>query len=593
MLLIVILVNVLMSQANLRWDATKEKLYSISDASKSVITKIKNPVTIKLFYSKGVENIPLQLKHFAPRLVDFLKEYKNYGKDNLKLEIYNPKPDSEEEEWAQQYGIQGIDLPTGDTIYFGMVVMAADQEETIPFMDPSREEHLEYDITHAISKVQSPEKPKIGVLSGIQIFGNPASPLPMPGEPPESPPWYFLDELRKSYEISELSMSADKIDDDLDLLIMVFTKALGEKLQYAVDQYVLKGGRLIVFVDPFAMSDAGPGDTSFASLPKLFKAWGVKMDETMAILDFGYATQFMNRNNQIVENPVWLSLDQNAFNKDKVITSQLENMLVAISGAVMKQEKPGITYTPLIQSSPSSQLINRFEIRQKLEKLRHDFQPTDDRYDIAVSLNGTFETAFPDGPPASLADKTSGHLAKGIKESTVIIVADVDMIHDNNYVEHRRFMGYDVSQVYNDNLNFLLNACELLTGNQELINIRTRGKFERPFTKVLDLQKKAQARWMQQEQELVKKIEETNEKLKALEAQKDASQKFIVSEEQEQEIQKFREEKHKINKKLKEVRRNLRSDIEKLGRYVKFINIFSHADPGQSSGHHLCGGQTK
>ena len=214
------------------------------------------------------------------------------------------------------------------------------------------------------------------------------------------------------------------------------------------------------------------------------------------------------------------------------------------------------------------------QIRQKLEKLRQGFKASGVRYDIAASLSGVFESAFPDGPPASVTDKTKEHLAKGIQDTTIIVVSDVDMLHDNNYVDHQRFMGYEVSQVYNDNLNFLLNACELLTGNQELINIRSRGKFERPFTRVLDLEKKAQARWMQQEQELVKKVEETNEKLKTLEEQKDASQKFVVSEEQEQEIQKFREEKHKINKKLKEVRRNLRSDIEQLGRYIKFINIF-------------------
>ena len=329
----------------------KKKLYSLSDASKNIISGMKDKVTIKLFYSKGIENIPLQLKHFAPRLTDFLKEYENYGKGKIKFEFYNPKPDSEEEEWAQQYGIKGLDLPTGDTIYFGLVIAAGDREETIPFMDPNREEHIEYDITHAISKVQSPQKAKIGLLSGLQIFGNPASPIPMPGEPPEMPPWYFVQELEKSYDVLEMSMAADKIDEDLDLLILIFTKALSDKLQYAVDQYVLRGGRLIVFVDPYAMADQGPDYTAYMSLPTLFKAWGVKMDDQTAIIDFGYATQFMDRDNQIVENPVWLSLNQDAFNRDNIITAQLESMLIAIAGAIEKQEKPGITYTPLFQSS--------------------------------------------------------------------------------------------------------------------------------------------------------------------------------------------------------------------------------------------------
>jgi ABC-type uncharacterized transport system involved in gliding motility auxiliary subunit len=576
-LLIIILINVLMSQTNFRMDATSEKLYSLSDASKSIISNIKDPVTLKLFYTKGVDNIPLQLKHFAPRLVDFLSEYENFGNKNIKLEVYNPQPDSEEEEWAQQYGVKGIDLPTGDTIYFGLVVIAADREETLPFVDPGREEHMEYDITHAIAKVQSPKKAKIGLLSGLDVFGNPPSPIPMPGEPPETPPWYFLEELRKTYDVEEMSMTYSDISDDLDLLILVYPKDLSDRLQYAVDQYILNGGRVILFVDPFAMSDRGPNISKHMSLPTLFKAWGIKMNEEMALMDFGYATQFMDKNNQVVENPFWLSLDRTAINTDNVATAQLESILLSIAGSIEKEDKEKIRYTPLLQSSTNSELFSVFKIQQELKDLRLAFKPANKRYDIAVSLSGVFDSAFPNGPPPVADEKLKPkkpHMAKGIKESTIIVVADTDMIHDNNYVEHQSFMGNEVSQVYNDNLNFLLNAAELLAGNQALIHIRSRGKFERPFTKVQELEKTAQAHWMAQEQELSAKFEETNQKLRDLESQKDASQKFVVSEEQEQEIKKFRDEKLKINKKLKEVRRNLRADIEKLGTRVKFINIF-------------------
>ena len=252
--LIVILVNVIFSQFNFRWDATKEKLYSLSNASETILSGIKERVTIKLFYSKSVDDLPLEIKNFGPRLIDFLREYEKNGNGKIKVEIYNPKMDSEEEEWARQYGIRGIELPTGDTIYFGLVVIAADREETIEFMDPTREQHLEYDITRAISKVQTPKRPKIGLLSGAQIFGNPPSPFPVPGEPPEMPAWYFVEELRKNYDVVDLSMAAEKLEADMDLLILVYPKSLSAPLLYAIDQYVLGGGRLIVFVDPFAMS---------------------------------------------------------------------------------------------------------------------------------------------------------------------------------------------------------------------------------------------------------------------------------------------------------------------------------------------------
>lgn len=575
--LIIVLINVIFSQLNLRWDATAENLYSLSTASKHIISDMKKDVTIKVFQSKSVDNLPLSIKNYAPRMIDFLKEYEHASNGRITVEVFDPKIDSEEEEWAQQYGIRGIDLPTGDTVYFGLVVIAADQEETLEFMDPARERQLEYDITRAISKVQTPVKPKIGLLSGLPIFGNPPSPFPMPGEEPEKPPWHFVTELREAYDLDELSMVDKTLEPDLDMLILIYPKSLSDPLLYAVDQYLLGGGRVMMFVDPFAMTARGPDFDKRASTDVLFDAWGIQMNDEMALVDYGYATQFMDRDNQIIENPVWLSIQGDGFSVENPITAQLETMLFAITGVIeKKKDAEPFEYETLIRSSPQSQLINRFKVRRQPEKIRREFESSNIRYDIAVSLTGTFNTAFPKGPPADAVDNGEQpvHLTRSQKPGNVIVVADVDVLHDSNYLEYQNFLGYDVFQVYNDNLNFLLNACELMTGSAELINIRTRGKFERPFTRVLELEKQAQERWRAQEQELVKKIDETNRKLEALEHQKDASQKFMVSEEQEAEIRKFREEKQRINRKLKEVRRNLRSDIERLGLVVKFINIF-------------------
>ncbi|MFO7962753.1 MAG: Gldg family protein [Desulfobacterales bacterium] len=583
--LIIVLVNVIFSQFNVRWDATAEKLFSLSDASKKIISNLEEDVNIKVFYSKKVENLPLAIKNYAPRMIDFLREYEQFSNGKVSVEVINPEMDSEEEEWAQQYGIRGIDLPTGDTVYFGVVVIAADQEETIEFMDPGREKQLEYDITHAISKVQVPVRPKVGLMSGIPVFGNPPSPFPMPGDEPERPPWHFVTELRKTYDLVELRMADKTLEPDLDMLILIYPKNLSDSLLYAVDQYVLNGGRLIIFVDPFAMTASGPDFEKRASIDVLFEKWGIRMNDQKVLVDFGYATQFMDRNNQIVENPVWLTIEGNGFNGDNPTTGQLETMLFALTGVIERDnENSDIEYAPLIQSSPESQLINRFTIRtKKIEKIRQDFESSNVRHDIAVSLTGLFDTAFPDEPPEqSLAEDETGaekpaetdRLTRSSKPGSVIVVADVDMLHDSNYLDYQNFMGQDVFQIYNDNLNFLLNACELMTGNEELINIRARGKFERPFTRVLELEKEAQERWRLQEQELMKRFEETNEKLKELESRKDASQQFVFSPEQEEEIQKFREEKRRINKRLKEVRRNLRSDIERLGYKVKFVNIF-------------------
>ena len=578
-LLIIILVNFLVSGLNFKWDMTEEKLYSLSDASKNIISEIEDAVTIKVFYSKSVENMPVALKNAAPRMIDFLKEYVSYGKGKLNLEIYNPEAESEEEELAKQYGIKGVDLPSGDTLYFGMAIHSADREEVLEFLDPSREEQMEYDISHAITKVISPEKPKIGILSSMDIYGNPPPPALMPDAPEEQPPWHFITALEQTYEIDEMRMSAATIDPDLDLLFMVFTKNMSPQLSYAVDQFLLNGGRLIVFADPYSMLHMDlPEFARWYSPHQLLSAWGVEMDDQQALVDYGYATRYMDsRSNQTVENPFWLSLEHSAFNPENMISANLESMLLSISGVVKKKRDVGLRYEPLIQSSPQSQLISRNSVRSGPTEVRRNFKASEEKMDIAVLLSGVFESAFPDGPPAhqtAEAGWQKPHLVKGNAESSVLIISDVDMISDMNYIEHKNYLGRTISEPFNDNLNFVLNACEIMTGNAELINIRSRGKFDRPFAKVVEMEKAAQVKWMTQEQELVQKIEETTAKLARLEEMKDASQKFVVSEEQEAEIQKFKNEKQAINKKLKEVRRNLRADIDRLGIKVKFLNIF-------------------
>ncbi|MBU4055138.1 MAG: GldG family protein [Proteobacteria bacterium] len=576
--LIIILVNVLFSGLNLKWDLTEEKLYSVSDATRKILSEIPGVVSIKVFYTKGIENIPVPIKDFAPRMLDFLREYHLAGKGKIKLEIYNPGPDSEEEEWAKQYGIKGVDLPNGDTLYFGLVVISEDREETLEFMDPTKEKHMEYDISHAITKVITPIKPKIGILSFMDIYGNPPPPVLMPEAPPEKSPWYFITALEKTYEITEINMAATTFDEDLDLLFLVFTKNMSETLLYAVDQFVLNGGKLIVFADPFSMIQMDVPDFAKWYAPDaLFSAWGVKMDSQQALVDFGYATRYMDRSNQVVENPFWLSLESSAFNPGNVISANLETMLFSISGVIQKEKDTGLQYEPLIQSSLQSQAINRNSVRFGPADVRRNFKASEKKQDLAVLLSGVFESAFPKGPPANPSvAKGWGkpHLAKGIKPSSVLIVADADMISDINYVEHKVYLGQSVSEPYNDNLNFILNTCEILTGNEELVNIRSRGKFERPFVKVVDLEKKAQVRWLAQEQGLMKKMEESTAKLEKLEKLKDASQKFIVSPDQEKELQNFKKEKLAIHKKLKEVRRNLRADIDRLGMKVKLANIF-------------------
>jgi len=582
MLVILVLVNVLFSVIDIRWDTTHHNLYSLSDGSKKIISGLAEDTEIKIYYSEDQENLPIYMKNYAQRVIDFLSEYENESNGKIQITRHNPKPDSEEEEWAQKYGIEAAGLPTGEKVYFGLVAIAADQEQVIPMLDPSREEQLEYDVTQMISRVQRAQKHKIGIISGLPIFGG----SPMMGQPGGMQPWIFISELRKTYNVVEINPAATSIDGDVNLLIILHPKAIDDALLYAIDQYVLGGGNVMAFVDPFSVTDSGAagGGSNASELKKLLTAWGLEMDMGKVVVDYDFATKLRSGNNQVEDNPMWLSIPKPAFNAKETTTAELDNMLLPVAGAISKAAGSAYEYEPLIQSSQNAMLMESFRARfGGAEGLRRDFKASVETYDLAVRVRGSFKSAFPDGKPkteekpgaAPGADKTDKpHLKEATAGATIIVVSDADLLFDNYYVSNQNFLGFKISRMFNDNLIFVQNQSELLTGSDALISIRSRGSFEQPFTRVKELEKKAQSQWLAREQELMRKVEETNQKLREMEKQKDPSQNMIVSSQQESEIKQFQEEKRRISKELKEVRRNLRADIESLGNTLKFINIF-------------------
>ncbi|MFP4389649.1 MAG: Gldg family protein [Desulfococcaceae bacterium] len=586
-LVILALFNLLLGQASLRWDLTEDNIYSLSEGSRKILSELERDVTLQIYHGEDDAQAPMRLKTYARRAIDFIREYESASDGRVNVEVIDAEPDSEAEEWAVTYGVNGVDLPTGDRFYFGLVALSADQEETIPMLDPAREEQLEYEVTRTIWRVQAPKRTTIGVISGLPIFGGPPQ-NPM-GQPRQSDPWLFIQELRKTYEVTEIAADAEEIPGDVDVLLAVHPTGLSDSLVYAIDQFVLRGGNLMAFVDPLPVTMGqegmgGPGGSD--GLNRLLPAWGIEWSADRVLVDFGNATQLRGQNNQIEDNPLWISLAPEAFSQDAILTAQLESLLMPMAGTLSKAEDAPGEYETLVRSSANSSTIGAMEARFAGDNLRRDFSATPDRYDLAVRVRGTFKSAFPDGKPSgetdaegeAAGDEAAGdggeHLAEAAAPATVVVVSDADMLFDNFYVQRQNFLGMNISRMFNDNLNFLLNGVELLAGNDALIGIRSRGKFERPFTRVEALERRAQERWLAREQELMRKVDETNRKLEQLERQKDGSQEFIMSAEQEAEIQQFQQEKARINRELKEVRRNLRADIETLGGWVKFLNIF-------------------
>ncbi|MBW2204922.1 MAG: GldG family protein [Deltaproteobacteria bacterium] len=291
--LILIFVNIIVSYANIRWDVTEDNNYSLSDGTKNILSSLSEPVTIKFFYSQSNPDIPANIKIYAKEVRDFLSEYKHAGKGRIKVEIYDPKPDSDEEEWAEKYGIQPMRTP-GGKIYCGLVFVSADQEDVIEWLDPDKEQVLEYDLTSIIQGIQSDKKMVVGIITSLPVFGTVGRPTRQTQGTEKE--WLFITEMKKIYDVRQINPSVQKIDPLLKLLLVVFPKNLSPQLEYAIDQYVLSGGKALIFMDPLCVSDRTQGQREFirssgASLDKVFKAWGVSMDSTKAVADFDQPTR--------------------------------------------------------------------------------------------------------------------------------------------------------------------------------------------------------------------------------------------------------------------------------------------------------------
>lgn len=588
MLAILILLNVIVSYANIRWDATEDKIYSLSEGTRNILAEMQEPVTAKFFFSRSRRDLPNHIKIYARRVRDFLSEYERASHGKMDVEVFDPQPDSDEEEWAEKYGLRAMRTAAGNKIFAGLVFVAADQEEMIEWLDPAREELLEYDITRIIHRLQFYEKKVIGILSSLPVTG-PQRRMPARRPPPGGKAWFFVNELRKTYEVRSISPEAKRIDPDINLLMVIHPKGFSDQAQYAIDQYILAGGNAFIFADPSCISEGRGrqqfGASAMSSLDKLFTAWGLEMESGKAVADLDQTTRVRTGSNKVEDNPVWISARGEAFNAEDIVTARLESMLFPVAGALQKTTDSPYEVQPLVQSGTNAGLINAFVAGFGAETIRSDISPTGERFNLAVRLRGKFKSAFPDGRPqvekeGSKPESESEeippaeHREAAKEKSTVIIVADADLLADRFYVQRSNLLGFEVSKMFNDNLNFVANACEILTGSDELIGLRSRGKFERPFSTVNELKRRAQERWLTKEKELLKQIEATNSKLRKLEQQKDSSQKLIISPEQEAEVTKFRERKSRIKDELKEVRKKLRADIVRLGNILKAINIF-------------------
>ena len=594
LLICLVAVNLMAHFLPLRYDLTEERLYTISEGSRKILAGLTDPVRINFYYSRNNSELPPNFKIYAQRVQELLEEYVALSKGMVVLKILDPKPDTDEEEWAQKYGIKPITLPSGNTVYFGAVISMLDQEMLLPYFDQRRENFLEYDISQAIQKVGSTSTSKVGLLSVLNLQGGRSM---IPGQPPAQK-WVFLNELEKSVTVENLALTIEEIPDDINLLIVLHPRSFNPRLRYAVDQYVLRGGRLVVLLDPNARIDMTSPANQFgqqpqlsSDLPELLKQWGVDYDVAKVVGDRLHATQ-VNTGQGVMSFPMWMTFRSDSLDQKHPITAQLENLLFVEAGSLKKVADSKTEFTPLLSLSTKSGLIDTSQLRFATpDQLSRDMKVDGEAKAVMAITTGIFSSAFPNGQPvkekknpeASAAGEESKeetplkhpHLLEAAELNSILLFSDVDFLSDQFSVQKLNFLGQTIIQPRNDNLNLMLNAAEHLSGNEALMSIRSRGRFSRPFTRLLAMQRQAQLRHQTEEKLLLSQLEEVQQRLNSLleSAGEQGQSEVILPPEVQVEIEKFREEERQARRKLREVRKILRQDIERLGQGLLLLNM--------------------
>ncbi|HEY1961052.1 MAG TPA: Gldg family protein, partial [Rhizomicrobium sp.] len=576
-----------------RLDLTENGQYTLAQGTKNIIARLQEPITLKFFYSKKVGSEYAQVNAYAGRVRDLLNEYAALSRGKIILQEIDPEPFSEAEDQATANGLSGAPTQTGDVVYFGLVgTNTIDGKETIPFFTQDREPYLEYDISSLVYKLSHPKKPKLAILSSLPLEqGSGGMAAMLQGH---ARPFVIYQQLKDTYDTQMLQPNVTSIPADVDVLLIAHPPPLSDQQQYAIDQFVLKGGRALVFVDPNSEL-AGAATQGFqqgggptpSDLPKLFKAWGISYDQNKLVADRDLAQQVQTADprNPVQAYPAWLHLTPDQFNKTDQVTGNLQSMNLATVGALSAAKGATTTFVPLVSSSTDAGLVDAMQVRMGMPPaaLMNQIVPVGHTFTIAARISGPANTAFPKGAPPNPASKTppakqpkQPPQITSAKNIDVIVMADSDIFDDKFWVRLQNMYGRTVGIPMADNAAFVLNAVENLTGSGDLISLRTRGTADRPFTVVKKLQEQAQAKFQQQAQGLQQKLSDTQERLRALQqGAPQAGQRNAagLSPQQQHEITRFQRELADTRASLRKVQHNLRSSIDELGNLLAFVNI--------------------
>ena len=553
-----------------RLDLTENRLYTLSQGTVNLLQSIEEPITLEFYFSEEASReLPL-VRNFSRRVTELMEEMAQRSDGQLRVRRVDPRPFSEEEDQADRYGLEAV--PTGrgeETLYLGIVgTNMLDGLEVLPFISPAREAFLEYELARMIYILSRPDRPRVGLLTSLPIDGGFDMQTGRPREP-----WAVYEQIEQMFEVDRISADAEYLPDSIDALVVIHPKALDDQMLADIDRFVLEGGRLLAFVDPFAESDPGPDPSDqmaamtadrHSTLGPLFEAWGVDFPTDQFVADLGQALQIsMQQGRAPVRHPGIIGVGRAYMNPDDVTTGELQTINLASVGHFELNETSPLEMEPLMRSSPQSGLLDTERLRflSDPSELVAELGPTGEEYVLAARLSGEVDSAFPEheGPD-------SGSI-------NVLVVGDVDFLADRYWVQRQRFFGTTILEPFANNGDFVINAIDNLLGNADLISVRSRATSARPFDLVDDLRREAEQRLRSTEQRLEAELAETEQRINELQQARGDADLSVLTPEQEAEIDRFMNQRIEIRQQLRQVRRDLDRDIEALGTRIKIVNI--------------------
>ena len=594
-----------------RLDLTEEGAFTLAEDSKRVVMEIDEPIVLRFYFSSRIAREIPQVGAYARHVRDLLEEFASLSDGKIDLQIFDPEPFTDAEDRADSFGLQGLPVDrTGERVFFGLAgTNSTDDVELIPFFDESRERDLEYDIARLVYSLANPELPAVGLITGLPIAG---SPMSQSGRG-RNDAWAIYNLLLGSVDVRQIVSTATSVPEGVDVVVLVHPKRLTDETLYALDQFVLRGGKLLAFVDPHSEGEAQnpellrrgmPPEGFGSNLGRLFEAWGIEMPagELAGDTALGRRVQVPDRSRtrvMAIDYPLWLGIDKRGVSSADSISAELSLLNIASPGHIRTLDKAGATVTPLVTTSKNGGTVPASLLQGPIDPLAvvHAFEPSGEPLVLAARLSGEVESAFPDGPPepepegdgeqaaegeepeideeakAAWDALKAAHLARSTAPMDVIAVADVDMLADPMWLVESRFDGELAGHAVADNAAFFLNAVENMTGRDDLVSLRSRGSFQRPFTLVEDIRRQAESKHRAKEKELLDRLEEAMRRLNRLEKDPAAEEQVVLTAGQADSLRTLRADVIRLRRELRDVQHRLRRDVEALTSRLEVVNI--------------------